>query len=357
MPHRAPAKSSIVLLFSTLILALLLAAVTVMNRLGADRWWFGALNLYLPQVIWASPGILLTAAMALVNRRLLWLPLLCVVWVLVPLMGLTWSRQSPPKPGQTSLRIMSCNVKYGARDLPALLAEMDQARPDVVLFQDATGLINSRDSGYFRDWDIRYYGQYVIASRLPLEEAEVQWLTAPGRGRGEGCLRCRLRIAGTPLTLFNVHLQSPRDALSLVPAAVKNPRFRDFVATRLAASAEFRYDQAEVLTLLLRQETGAVIVAGDLNSPDASRVCATLREAGLHDAFTQGGRGYGYTYGHFVAPERAPFPRFSFVRIDHIMMSSQLRAVRCWTGTAAASDHRPVYADLIIKPFAPAPKQ
>ncbi len=33
----------------------ILAALTIMNYSGADRWWFGALNLYLPQAAWAVP--------------------------------------------------------------------------------------------------------------------------------------------------------------------------------------------------------------------------------------------------------------------------------------------------------------
>jgi vancomycin resistance protein VanJ len=319
-----------------------------MNWLGADRWWFGALNLYLPQSIWALPGLLLTGAVATMHRRLLWLPLLCVTWVLGPLMGLHWSWQPALNPEQTSFRIMTCNVKYGSRDIPILFDEIHRNHPDIVLFQDATRLLDSPDGSFFREWDIRYYGQFVIASRIPLEDAEVEWLNPPGQT--DGCLRCRFMIAGTHITLYNVHLLSPREALSLVPAALKNHSLRSYTAAQLTESARIRYRQAQTLATLVIREPGAVIVAGDLNSPDASRVCTTLREAGLHDAFAQGGSGYGYTYGHFLIPEiRLPLPAFSFIRIDHIMMSSHLRTVRCWTGTAAASDHRPVYADLVVK--------
>jgi len=337
----------------TLLLGMLLAVLTIMNRLGADRWWFGALNLYLPQTIWAAPGLLLTVTMAIVNRRLIWAPLLCLVWVLGPLMGFCWSRQTPPDPGQSSLRIMSCNVKFGARNLPALYAEIDRYRPDIILLQDATRLLDASAGAYFREWHVRFHGQYVIAARVPLEEAEVEWLDFPGQPERQTCLRCRIRIAGTLITIYNVHLHSPRHALSLVPMAIKVSPFRDFVANQLANSAAVRYIQAYKLAALLSRETGPVIVAGDLNAPDASLVCATLRTAGVHDAFAQGGRGYGYTYGHFLSHSRLLLPRFSFMRIDHIMMNSRMRAVRCWTGTAAASDHRPVYADLAVAPTSP----
>ena len=333
----------------TLLLAALLAALSVMNRLGADRWWFGALNLYLPQAAWATPGVILTLALLLVNRRFVWAPLLCVAWVAGPLMGLSWSLQTPPAPGRTTLRVMTWNVKYGARSRAAIFDEIKRHRPDLVLLQDAPGLLESPEGDFFRGWQVRSYGQFVIAGRLPLEDATAEWLDFPGQAGGEACLRCRLRIAGTTVTLYNVHLHSPRQELSLVPLAVKKPPIRDLTATMLKSNATSRHLQAHRLAALLLQERGPVIVAGDLNAPDSSLVCDTLRTAGVHDAFAEGGRGYGYTYGHFLIPDRLPLPKFSFVRIDHIMLGSRIRAARCWTGTADASDHRPVCADLELR--------
>jgi endonuclease/exonuclease/phosphatase family metal-dependent hydrolase len=74
-----------------------------------------------------------------------------------------------------------------------------------------------------------------------------------------------------------------------------------------------------------------------------------LRDANLHDAFAEGGRGYGYTYGHFLLRNRIPWlPGASWMRIDHIMLSRRFRTLRCWTGTGKASDHRPVFADLLV---------
>ena len=74
------------LLFATAIYASILLAITFLNRIGADRFWLGALNLYLPQFMWAVPGLLLTPLIFRVNRPWAWLPLLCVLWVLGPIM-------------------------------------------------------------------------------------------------------------------------------------------------------------------------------------------------------------------------------------------------------------------------------
>jgi endonuclease/exonuclease/phosphatase family metal-dependent hydrolase len=45
---------------------------------------------------------------------------------------------------------------------------------------------------------------------------------------------------------------------------------------------------------------------------------------------------------------RMPTFNVSWMRIDHIMMSSHFQSRDCWTGTGEASDHRPVIADLVL---------
>jgi endonuclease/exonuclease/phosphatase family metal-dependent hydrolase len=118
---------------------------------------------------------------------------------------------------------------------------------------------------------------------------------------------------------------------------------------QLDDNVEARLSQARALRELIRQEREPVVVAGDLNSPDASLACATLREAGLHDAFAEGGKGYGYTYGHFLLRRRFPWHGASWMRIDHIMLSSQLQSYACRAGTANDSEHRPVIADVVLR--------
>jgi endonuclease/exonuclease/phosphatase (EEP) superfamily protein YafD len=82
------------------------------------------------------------------------------------------------------------------------------------------------------------------------------------------------------------------------------------------------------------------VVGGDLNAPDASAAIQALLAIGLRDAFATAGRGWGHTYGHRLRP------RFSFLRIDHILVSDDVTVVRAFTGGKDASDHRPVIADL-----------
>jgi len=344
--HKAPAW------FLTLIIAYLaiLATLSVMNQIGADRWWFGALNLYLPQAIWTAPGILLAAVSLKVSWRWTWLPLLGIVWVTGPLMGFCWplpasevTSVSPP------LRVMTWNVKYGSHDKlshMAIMYEIDRCKPAVVLLQDAGGVLNGLLGDYFSTWNVRSYGQYIIASRLPLGELQVRRISFPGEEHT--CVRAQVQFNGTMVALYNIHFLSPREGLDAMRFARRNPRYLPNAIPQLERNVNARLTQAGTVREYLRQEPGPVIIAGDLNSPDASQVCAVLRDADLHDAFAEGGTGYGYTYGHYLFKNHYPSLDVSWMRIDHIMMSSRFHTLNCWSGTGKASDHRPVIADLVM---------
>jgi endonuclease/exonuclease/phosphatase family metal-dependent hydrolase len=326
-----------------------LALITVVNWSGPDRWWIGALNLYLPQAVWLVPLLPLAILSWKFARRWVWAVGICGAWVCGPIMGFCWRlhEQVAPVAAEATLRLMTCNIKNGRRDVAALISEMGRYKPDVVCLQDVEKVMSGPLGGHFRGWNVRSYGQYVIASRWPLAKAEVRFISPPDEG--EYVIRTVLQFGQTPISIYNVHLLTPRDGLNALRVARKQPgRFTEAVQD-LRDNVERRILQAGRLSDIVRQERGATILAGDLNSPDESLACKSLRDANLHDAFAEGGRGYGYTYGHFLLHNRIPWlPGASWMRIDHIMLNHQVRSIRCWTGTNRASDHRPVYADLAL---------
>lgn len=350
MTIKSHSKTPVWLFALIFIYVAILAVLTVINGLGADRWWFGALNLYLPQAVWAVPGIFIFVLTLKISRQWALVPLLCLVWVAGPLMGFCWpSRLFEELPDGLPLRVMTWNVKYGTHDELAHLAlihDIDKNNPALILLQDANGALNGSLKKYLSGWNVRSYGQYVVASRLPLDELQVLPMSFP---RNEHAfVRTRLRIGGTAVTIYNVHFQTPRWGLNALKAVRKKPRYLPRAVQQLEDNVAVRFIQVRTLREYISREQGPVIVAGDLNSPDASEVCATLRDTGLHDAFAEGGKGYGYTYGHFLLQHKLPAVNVSWMRIDHIMMSSRFQTRRCWVGTGEASDHRPVIADLVL---------
>ncbi|GFO70077.1 hypothetical protein GMLC_36560 [Geomonas limicola] len=336
-------------LAATSLYLVVLALITLLNWTGADRWWFGALNLYLPQAMWALPGLLLTVLAWRVERLWALLPLCCVLWVLGPLMGLRWSAPAAQAaPNAATLRLMTWNIKYGSYPLEPLLAELERSRPDVVLFQDAIGALTGPLAGYFRDWQVYSHGQFVIASRYPLSDLEVREL--PRAGEGQEYLHCRLHLGGSTVSLYNVHFKTPRRSLNEFRTARKRPWYLPLAIEALSHNAETRQLQAAAVARALSREAGPVLVAGDFNAPVTTRVVGMLAEQGLKDAFDERGRGYGFSYGQLLLKHRLPWLRLSFMRIDHVMSSRGFVTLRCWTGTGIASDHRPVLADLALQP-------
>ncbi len=326
-----------------------LALITVLNRSGADRLWIGAFNLYLPQVVWLAPVLILMGLALKYAWRWTLVLGLYAAWVCGPIMGFCCSlpEQSGPVVTGTTLRLMTCNIKSGRRDVEALISDLARYKPDIVFLQDAGDVMKGPLGDGFRSWNVCSDSQYVIASRWPLAKAEALLISQPNDR--EYLLRTVVEIGHTPISLYNVHLLTPRDGLNALRTARKRPgQFAEAVQD-LQDNVEHRILQAGKVSDFIRQEHGAIILAGDLNSPDESLVGQALREANLHDAFAEGGRGYGFTYGHFLLRGRMPWlPRISWMRIDHIMLSSRLQAKHCWTGTGEASDHRPVFADLIV---------
>lgn len=345
---RLSLTSSVWLYTLTGIYGLFLLALTVLNRSSADRFWLGALNLYLPQAVWAVPGLLLCFFTFKVDRCWCWIPLLGVCWVLGPVMGYCWPAPVAPTPDGRTLRVMTWNIKYGTYGTKTIIDEIARSRPDLVLFQDAVGSLEGAIGNYFQGWQVRSFGQYVIASRYPLSQAEVYELPSLG-GHAENFLRCRMRIGPSLVSLYCIHLKTPRRSLNAFRVARREPWSLPRAVESFDHNVRTRIYQASSLLEYLGRDPGPVIVAGDLNAPDASLACATLRGAGLHDAFAEGGKGYGFTYGHLLFKHRLPWLRVSWMRIDHIMVSNGFTTTRCWAGTGEGSDHRPVIADLVLK--------
>jgi len=241
-------------------------------------------------------------------------------------------------------------MKYGGSNTitqtPIALA-IDAARPDVVLLQGC-GRVVRRTSGPILPevecplFTSIYHREQASSGR--------RGDSADPASRRESYVSSLLPAPGVKtLVLYDVHFQSPREGLSAFREVRREPWYLSGGAIEeLEENVEARLSKARALGRLIRQEREPIVVAGDLNSPDASLACATLRQAGLHDAFAQAGKGYGYTYGHFLLRRRLPWLAVPWVRIDHVMLSGYLTSRACWAGTEDLSDHRPVIADIAL---------
>lgn len=286
-------------------------------------------------------------AVLLLWRLPLWLVavvLLHPILVLTFHMGLRWNPTSAAEaPGQ-SLRVMTFNtksykVKRDSAGMAALAAEIRSHNADVVALQDADvfaddgpGSAPRRVAPMFGYPEVMALGQYIIASRYPVQQCSAGEL---GRGeRSRNFLRCTLSVRGTPLTVVTAHFVSPRYSLMAVRGA---PRAGSL---GWAANLEERMFQADILAQALVSLPRPLVVMGDFNAPQDSPVLAKLLDLDLNDAFSEAGNGWGFTYGHAVHRQ------IDFLRIDHILVSPELDALSARVGPSRTSDHHAVIADL-----------
>lgn len=267
-----------------------------------------------------------------------------LVVTLTVVMGWAWGRADE---GHGRIRFMTYNVKgYLASQRPdgfALLAqEITEQQPDILVMQDALRLSNGEDG---REMDalsqvirqnrqVYQVGQYVVASRWPLQNCQLGGI--PIAGQSHGFVTCQVQAHGVTLNVVTVHFLSPRDGLN----AARKEGFDgmgDWQQNMLG-----RLEQAGLLAEHLRLMKGPVILGGDLNAPEASAVVQTLLNTGLRDAFSAAGSGYGYTHGHHL------LRGLSFLRIDHILVSKDIGVSDAFAGGRVASQHRPVIADLWV---------
>lgn len=308
---------------------------------GPERLWLFSLAQFAPYPIFLLPS-LAVLVLSCFAGRLAFLPASAgTLLVATYVMGLSVHFKATD---QHDLRVMTFNIKdyitlqqrSGAGTLAREIARHD---PDVLLLQDARAAnAPDEDTNWKRIFDGREaytFGQYVIASRLPMRDCHVGWISF--RDEPHSYATCTIRVGETDVDFVSVHFTTPRGGLT---ATRSNPiaGFREW-----RENIDDRMTQARTLAADIAHNARPVVIGGDLNAPARSMVIRELEGAGLADAFSSAGLGYGYTWGHSLRT------RFPFLRIDHVLASRDLEAVDCRVGLASGSAHHPVVADFVLR--------
>jgi vancomycin resistance protein VanJ len=329
---------------------LALAAVAAALRLGGERWWLATVALYLPRVVFALPLPVVAAAL-LWSRSYRLLPTqIAAAWlVLFPLMGLRLSGPRAATPGAWRFRVLTANIGNGAGGIEGVVERARRDNPDLVVLEEVEADdVESLRVGFagYAFWSA---GQFVVASRFPLEEATLPpalWLD--GHLYPRGYAHCRLITPAGPIRLYAVHPISPHDAFNklrgrelpdeLLTARIFDRRSRGIVEQNTSR----RLAQVRALAADAGQSSDPVLIAGDTNLPDLSWALATLL-GDYRDAFADAGRGFGYTY---------PAQRRAWMRIDRLLGGPRLRFLAAAADPPRLHDHLPVTADVELLPAA-----
>ena len=309
--------------------------ILALMRYAGERWWPATILLFSPRWFWALP-FPLVALLALLRPRGRTLPLaIASAVVLLGIMGLEipWRRALPEPTGHQKLRIVTCNLHNWHSNFDILSAFINQANPDIILFQDYTRerepLMVKRGVWYRRPCD----GMY-IASRFPIGNVEnliprdQATKAYESVGLPLGKAQCfSVDLPGGRIHLVNLHLASAHYPLEWVrDGSDIGPELLDINSWR-------RGVESAAISKRIQEIGGPFIVAGDFNTPDDSII---FRKSWwrLRDAFTEDGFGFGATYAR----------HHTWLRIDHLLSNEDWHCTDFQIGTDVGSGHRPILA-------------
>lgn len=322
-----------------------LLAVWMLIYFGGDRWWLATVLLFGPRWVCGLPLLIFVPVVAIGvpacgSRRLLW-PLAAATAVAVfPVMGfcLPWAVLAGSS--DSSIRVLTCNLKGNCSNNAALDELIADADPDIVSLQGCTASVRI---AWPPGWHLSQQGELLVASRYPVREVKVaSVLTGSGPAfAGPNVHYCIVSLPQRDIAFCSLHLPSPH--YGLAESLDRRKLLSDRGSRLLDEESRDRRRQSEAAVEMAGEIHEPLILAGDFNMPADS---AVYRETwGRFDnAFSRGGLGFGHT-------ERpGSFGWLFGVRIDHILSDAHWRPFRCWVGPDVGSDHRPLVADLAWKP-------
>jgi len=308
-----------------------LLTVWLTLALASDRWWAATLLLFAPRWVWAGPPLLVALLVALARPRLLWLPLLSLLFVVGPIMGFCfpWRTFLPGAATGPAFRIITCNCGTGKLDIERLASLIQETQADVVLLQECHS--STAQTLAPPGWSVENAWGLCVISRHPFRQVDVLRRQWPA-GWFDMCAHYRIDTPYGAVELFNVHLATPRGALE---TALRHSRQ---TPADLEANSAVRRYESRIVSEFVSEDKDAAIVAGDFNLPPES---AIFRRSwsDYQDAFATAGLGWGYT----------KFTRWHGARIDHVLAGSEWRVERSWVGPDVGSDHHPLVAELRLR--------
>ncbi len=219
------------------------------------------------------------------------------------------------------LRVMSANLLMVNRDTTGISAEIARAAPDLLLVQELSPAWQAR----FEEPDMMaalpHRGAVArtdsfgigIYSRSPLTVELFELSELPA-------IRADVPLGPARLRVFNFHTLPPRTATYL-------PIWNDMMGR---------------IVELVRAERGPLLVGGDLNLTPHHAWFQRLLASGLRGAHEEAGRALATTWPNGLMP-------FPPLRLDHFLLSPQLRVLGVSEGEGRGSDHQPVVADLLLE--------
>lgn len=219
-----------------------------------------------------------------------------------------------------AVRVLSVNVNWKNQKYENARQVINNLSPDIIGVLETTpewkaqlNSVSSQYNSYYHESPGDNNLGMAIMSRFPIDELKLLYLSDDGYPT----LSALITINELPVRVLIVHPPPPRSA--------------DYV--------RIRNEQFDAIAEIARNSP-QIIVLGDFNSTPWAGSFRRLTR-GNSMKLTSSGFAYATTWPTQLSLLGMP--------IDHIMISQSMGVVRHEAGRDIGSDHRPVYADIVVR--------
>ena len=312
----------------------------------SETWWLSTALTYLPRLPYAFPAFVLLAGSILWDRRTVVLNIVAIAIALGPIAEykipvssmLAGSPTSTPGP---PLKVVSCNIQQFRPDFTTVLRELASEAPDVVAFQECQGLHPLLDQ-FFDGWHCAHVSEFWIGSKYPVRE--IGRCTSAAFKRTTA-LAVEIDTPDGTFQLINLHLMTARHGLRGLNLRSLVSDLDAGEAERSTALRDAEAAQTRTFAFDLQSDMPQIVV-GDFNVPSSSSMYRRYWN-GLTNAFDVRGIGYGYSAP--CSPHRFWLDGVPWIRVDHVLTSTDWSVNECHIGRRNGSDHRLIAASLSLK--------
>jgi endonuclease/exonuclease/phosphatase (EEP) superfamily protein YafD len=305
-----------------------LLALAVVHTLG-DNHDLGTLAMFAPRHLTPLPWLPVIALAAVRSWR--WAAA-AAVGAIVTLLGVAGFQLPSPAPSRApALRVVSYNTDASVVLAERIVQDVADWDADVVLLIDCTvpvanALRAQETYRVLRNDFACVLTRHPVTGAQRIPQAVARIARAAGAGRAGRAMRVDITVHDRPVSLYAVHLESPRTALFAA---------RHFDLSQLRANAGYRSLDSNAASRFVDRAAPGVLVLGDFNLTVESRIYR--RDWGdLTNAFSAVGTGFGHTM--FAGKHR--------VRIDHVLSGPDWQPVRAEVLRGYPSEHQPLVVDF-----------
>ncbi len=305
-----------------------IASAVVVQYLG-DRSALGTLAMFAPRHLTPLPWLPVIVLALFASWRL---ALLAVAGLLATLFGVSGFVAPRPAGGEApTLRVVAYNTDARSELANRLAADVLAWDADVIAMIDCTNPVRQA-AARIPDYTLTLAPFACLLTRYPvvrhvyMPPAVGRQLQRVGASRGGRVHRVDLDVRGEEVSVYIVHLETPRSALWAA---------RNFDLSQLEFNADLRSADSNIASSVVDRSSPNLLVLGDFNLTVESAIYR--RDWGdLTNAFSSTGGGFGHTM--FAGKHR--------IRIDHVLSGPAWQPVRTRVLHGYPSEHQPVVVEL-----------